>query len=106
MKLDERLLDEVIGRVLTSIDATQIVLFGSAARGTWSPESDLDLLVLVPETEVTRTNQVKVRTALRGLGVAVDVVLMTTSRFEETKDIIGGLAYPASREGEVIYAAA
>jgi hypothetical protein len=43
--------------------------------------------------------------ALRGLGFPFDVVVMASERFEETKDLIGGLAYPADKYGRVIYEA-
>jgi hypothetical protein len=33
----------------------------------------------------------------------VDVFAMTHERFEETKGVIGGLAYPANKYGRVIY---
>jgi hypothetical protein len=31
---------------------------------------------------------------------------MTTERFDETKAVVGSLAYPASRQGRVVYEAA
>ena len=46
------------------------------------------------------------RTVLRGLGFAFEVIVMNTERFEETKNVIGGLAYPANKSGEVVYEAA
>jgi hypothetical protein len=30
-------------------------------------------------------------------------MVMATQRFEETKNIVGGLAYPANKHGRVIY---
>ena len=41
-----------------------------------------------------------------GLGIQIDVFAMTPERFEETKVVIGGLAYPANKHGKVIYEAA
>jgi hypothetical protein len=41
--------------------------------------------------------------ALRGLGFPFDVIVMATARYEETKNLIGGIAYPACRYGKVIY---
>ena len=46
------------------------------------------------------------RQALRGLGYPIDVIVMPTKRFEETKKVIGGLAYPANKYGKTIYVAA
>jgi hypothetical protein len=42
---------------------------------------------------------------LGDLGIPVDVFAMTPERFEETKGVIGGLAYPANKFGKVIYEA-
>jgi hypothetical protein len=36
----------------------------------------------------------------------VDLIVMRTERFEETKSVIGGVAYPANKYGKVIYEAA
>jgi uncharacterized protein len=35
----------------------------------------------------------------------VDVLVMAPARFEETKEVIGGIAYPANKYGKVIYEA-
>ena len=44
--------------------------------------------------------------AIGDLRYAVDVIVIPTERFEATKDIIGGIAYPAHKYGRVLYAAA
>ncbi|MGO9260848.1 MAG: hypothetical protein ACLQU1_31750 [Bryobacteraceae bacterium] len=36
----------------------------------------------------------------------VDVIVMSNARFEETKNIIGGIAYPANKYGRIRYEAA
>lgn len=43
---------------------------------------------------------------LRGLGFPFDVFVIVTERFAETKNIFGGIAYPANKQGRVIYEAA
>ena len=69
-------------------------------------DSDIDLLVLERSPEDARKKSVVVGDALRGLGFPFDVIVMATQRFEETKDLVGGLALPADRGGKVIYEAA
>ncbi len=46
------------------------------------------------------------RRALSGLGYPFDIIVMATERFEESKDVVGGIAYPANKYGKVIYEAA
>lgn len=106
MGVDEKIIDEIVRRILTVVEPDRVVLFGSAATGEMTVDSDIDLLVLEKAPMDPRRESVTVRSALRGLGVAFDVIVMRTERFEESKDIIGGLAYPAHRQGKVIYAAA
>ena len=106
MGVDERFIDEIVRRILTVVEPDRVVLFGSAATGEMTADSDIDLLVLEKAPKDPRRESVTVRSALRGLGVAFDVIVMRTERFDESKDVIGGLAYPAHRQGKVIYAAA
>ena len=40
------------------------------------------------------------------MGRPLDVIVMRTDRFEETKNVVGGIAYPANKYGRVIYEAA
>jgi predicted nucleotidyltransferase len=106
MKVDETLLDEVVRRVLTVARPDRIILFGSAATGQMTEDSDLDLLVVEPEPADTRDRSVRIRRALGDVRYPVDVIVMSSARFEETKDLIGGIAYPARKYGRVLYEAA
>lgn len=104
--VDDRLLEEVARRILTVVQPDRIILFGSAASGHFTDESDLDILVLEPKTGNNREERVRISDALRGLGYSCDVFVMETEAFEESKAVIGGLAFPANKYGRVIYEAA
>jgi predicted nucleotidyltransferase len=106
MTVDETLLDEVVRRVLTVARPDRIILFGSAATGQMTEDSDLDLLVVEPEPADTRDRSVRIRRALGEVRYPVDVIVMSSARFEETKNLIGGIAYPARKYGRVLYEAA
>jgi|NGEPerStandDraft_6_1074524.scaffolds.fasta_scaffold337633_1 predicted nucleotidyltransferase len=106
MMVDETLLDEVVRRVLTVARPERIILFGSAATGQMTEDSDLDLLVVEPEPANTRDRSVRIRRALGDVRYPVDVIVMSSARFEETKNLIGGIAYPARKYGRVLYEAA
>ena len=104
--VDETLLDEVVRRVLTVARPERIILFGSAATNQMTEDSDLDLLVAEPEPANTRDRSVRIRRALGDVRYPVDVILMSSARYEETKNLIGGIAYPARKYGRVLYEAA
>ena len=98
------LLDEIAQRIVAAVQPHRIVLFGSAARGQMSPHSDLDLLVVVATADRRGTART-IRRALRGLGVAKDVLVVTPEDVERHKDNRGLVLYPALREGRILYAA-
>ena len=103
MAIDQQLVEEIIRRVLAKSNPKRIILFGSAATGQMNRDSDIDLLVVEPAPGDTREKSVRIGDALRGLGYPFDVIVIGAERFEETKDIIGGIAYPANKYGRVIY---
>jgi len=105
MGLDETLLREIVRRVLSVARPERIILFGSAVAGQMNRDSDIDLLVLERAPRNPRKESVRIGDALRGLGFPFDVIVMPAGRFEETKDLIGGIAYPAAKTGKVIYEA-
>ena len=106
MTIDNTLLQRVIERLLAAAKPERVILFGSAATGAMGPDSDLDLLVIEPGVTSAREENIRLRAALGDLGIPIDVFAMTPERFEETKRVFGGLAYPANKYGRVIYEAA
>jgi predicted nucleotidyltransferase len=105
MGIDQALVEEIVRRILSVSDPERIILFGSAASGQMSRDSDIDLLVVERSPRDTRAERVRIGDSLRGLGFPFDVFVIATERFEESKHIFGGLAYPAHKYGRVIYAA-
>lgn len=106
MGIDQATIDEILRRILSVSNADRIILYGSAAVGRMTPDSDIDLLILERNPSNSMKKRVEIGDVLRGLGYAFDVRVMATDRFEESKDIVGGIAYPADKYGTVIYEAA
>jgi predicted nucleotidyltransferase len=95
-----------VRRVLTVARPERIILFGSAATGQMTKDSDLDLLVVESDPADTRDRSVRIRRALGDVRYPVDVIVMSGARFQETMNLIGGIAYPAWKYGRVLYEAA
>ncbi len=96
-------LADIVRRVQSVASPRRIVLFGSAATGEMNADSDVDLLVTLETVENPRRESVKISRALRGLGRPIDIIVISDSRFEESKDVVGGIAYPANKYGRLIY---
>ena len=106
MGIDQTLAHELVRRILAAAAPDRIILFGSAAGGNMNRDSDIDLLVVEPNPANTRQESVRIRRALGDVGYAIDVIVISTERFEETKNTFGGIAYPAHKYGRVLYEAA
>lgn len=96
-------MQEIVARILSVAKPERIIVFGSAAIGKMTRDSDIDLLVLEHDGGEFREAADRVRGALSGLDFPFDVIVMPPERFEETKNVIGGIAYPAHKYGKVIY---
>jgi predicted nucleotidyltransferase len=81
----------------------RIILYGSRARGIASPHSDFDLLVIEADPVRKWDEMRRLRQAMNDLPYPVDVWVLGEMEFEETKNVIGGLAYPAHKYGMVLY---
>ena len=95
----------IVDRIVAFTNPDVIYLFGSRARGDHEPDSDLDLLVVVPDpVGDRRQRQSELQDALVGSRPIVEPWIMGRLEFEETKDVVGGLAYPATHDGRLVYA--
>jgi len=103
MEIHEKLIDEIVRRIVSAAAPDRIILYGSAATGEMSRESDIDLLVLEQAPQSAWEESRRIREALQGLAYPFDVLVMDTQRFEETKDVIGGMAFAPNKYGRVIY---
>jgi len=95
-----------VKRVLSVATPDRIILFGSAVTGEMTPDSDIDLLVVERRPADRRRESIRIDEALSALGYPFDVVVITTEWFEASRNVIGGIAYPANKYGKVIYDAA
>jgi uncharacterized protein len=106
MEIDETLANEIVWRILSVAAPHKIILFGSAATGRMTRDSDIDLLVVEADPGDRRKESVRIDETLSGLGYPFDVIVISTDWFEASKNVIGGIAYPANKYGKVIYEAA
>jgi predicted nucleotidyltransferase len=96
-------LPEAIERIRRQFDPLRIILFGSWARGQARPDSDLDLLVVLPHVENKRRAAVEILRALNGLPVSKDVIVTTPEEIAARGNTIGHVLRSALREGKVVY---
>lgn len=95
----EKLLEEVVDRVVQALAPEQVILFGSYAEGRATADSDLDLLVVTERPLSRKERLTRLQGLFRDVPLPVQVITLSRQEFEETRDVIGGIAYPASKYG-------
>ena len=103
---DDPVLSEVVRRLSEVYHPLRIYLFGSAARGDAGPDSDYDLMVILPDEapQHLRRGNAAYR-ALRGTGVAADVQVWPQGDFNRQLHLKASFPSTIVREGKLLYGA-
>jgi len=99
----ETFISIMVNRVVKGFRPSQVILFGSHARGAATEWSDVDLLVILPNGSDKRDSAIEIRRALRDLPVCKDIVVATPEEVARRGHIVGTLLRSALREGKVLY---
>jgi prevent-host-death family protein len=99
---DEALIEEATCRLSEVVPDAEVVLFGPPARGHAFDDSELDLVVIEPDFDHRGAEAARLRKALRGLGVAIDLVLYRRQEANDRRGVTGTFLYHAFREGRVL----
>lgn len=97
--------ESIVRRIVEATHPRRIVLFGSAARGGMGPNSDLDILIVMPEGAHRRRTAREAYRALRGIGVSKDVIVVTERDVTDHRNNPSLILKPALDEGRELYAA-
>ena len=97
-------IDRMVARIVKRFHPEKIILFGSHARGDAGPDSDVDLLVVMPVQGSIADMRLDMREALHDIPVSLDIIITTPEDFAWRRDLVGTIEWPATREGKVLYA--
>jgi predicted nucleotidyltransferase len=104
--LQDPVLADIVRRLTEAYDPLAIYLFGSKARGESGPDSDYDLMVVMPDD--APPERLKSRLAYERLwetGSAADVLVWTKEAFDSRSPLQASLPGTILREGRLVYAA-
>ena len=105
MSTSESQIQEAIQRMVEAVHPLQIILFASAARGEANLESDLDVMVVMPDGAHRLDTAQAIYRRLAGMKLAVDIIVATQSDLNLYKDSPGLVYRDALRDGRLLYAA-
>src|SRR5512136_346350 len=95
IQVPEEDLRDIVRRIVEVADPEKIILFGSAARGTMGPNSDLDLLVIKKGDFHHVAVAQEIYSALEDIDYAADVIVNTPEEVERYRDCFALALYPA-----------
>lgn len=103
----ESTLSEIIGRIVEAVHPDKIILFGSYARGSAGPGSDLDLLIIEDREFGPHRSRRKETSMLwrilSGIRIAKDILVYSSDEVDKWKDTKNHIIAQALREGRVLY---
>ena len=102
-KLTPEMVEEAVNRIVAAVHPLQIIAFGSRAKGTARPDSDLDLLVVTtPEEnspENRRAERLQIRGVLSGMMFSKDILVSNPEHLAEQRSWINSVYRNAETEG-------
>jgi predicted nucleotidyltransferase len=93
----------MVRRIVRRFSPEKVILFGSHAAGTARPDSDVDLLIVMPITGTKAELELAIRKALGGSRVAKDIIVTTPEEFAWRKSVPGTIERPAARKGRILF---
>jgi len=82
----------------------KLILFGSYVRGETDLNSDLDVLVVArSDIENSRKESVRIRRALKGISMPMDILVIPEKEWTLLKDQPGLIYSEALMNGKVVY---
>ena len=95
--------DTMVALIAGAFEPERIILFGSRARGDAQPESDVDLLVVMPDGTDETDTTVAMHALLHTMPLPKDIVVSTPSEIARRGHIQGNVLYECLRRGVVLY---
>jgi len=105
MRSREPQLEDLIRKIVAAVHPLRIILFGSAARNETGPDSDLDVLVVMPDGTHRRHTAQYLYREIRGITTPFDLLVATPSDLEWHRDNPGLIYREILRAGRTVYAA-
>ncbi len=105
MKIETNTIDQIVERIVQTVHPLRIILFGSAARGEMGEDSDLDLLVVMPDGIHRLQTMQDIYQSLSDISTPIDVMVSTQTDLDTHHDNIGLIYWQVLKEGKTIYVA-
>jgi len=101
--IEDAVVVSVVKKIAEAIQPEKVILFGSRAKGTGRPNSDIDLLVIKETMQSKRELKQRIRRLFPRQDFSMDLFVLTPEEFQRQKTVANTIARTAMREGKVCY---
>lgn len=103
-RISPSLVQEITQRLINEFHPDEIILFGSYAWGEPDEDSDLDLLVIVPHSDISQARRaMRAHRCLQDLSVPKDILVRTRAEVERFRHVRASLESHIFEKGTVLY---
>jgi predicted nucleotidyltransferase len=100
----EKQIDSIVDIIVKKAKPDKIILFGSYAYGQPTNDSDVDILIINEDSDVSKYKRGReIRKYLRGIGIPLDILVYTQEELNEWKDIKGSFLHEIVEKGKTLY---
>lgn len=93
----------LVGRLANALRPEAIFLFGSRAAAAARPDSDFDLLVVLPDDSAGPPDYFSAYAPIAGSGLGVDVIPCRLADYVAERDQPDTIAFAAAHKGRILY---
>lgn len=107
MEIEEKDLNEITQLLINLYKPQEIFLYGSHVWGTPTTDSDLDLCILLKESDQTQAERIRegLRT-LKNIRIPIDLLVLTENEIKERREHPSTLIFKILHNGKKLYEAA
>ena len=102
----EERLQEVVRRIVEAFDPERIILFGSYVSGAPTPDSDVDLLIVMEDGERPAERRMVVSRLFRPRPFPMDILVYTPAEIQHALSLRDPFIFQALESGRTLYARA
>ena len=98
-------LSQIVDIIVSAVAPDKVILFGSYARGNYSKDSDIDILILKKGLKNEREvmNDLYIKFFDRKISIPIDLIATDNEKYDKLSNDIGYIYKTIKREGKVIY---
>ena len=102
--LNADLLNEIVQSLVNALHPERIYLFGSHAYGQPNDDSDVDLLIVISDSDVlSRDKIVEGYRALREFHIPKDIIVVNQSQFDKRSRWLSSIERVVTDKGRLLY---